>query len=55
MARSFSINVVAEGVENHAQLKQLQELGCREAQGYLLGAPMGIEQLRSHLEERVSL
>jgi diguanylate cyclase (GGDEF)-like protein len=31
--------VIAEGVENLAQLNRLRELGCGYAQGYLLGRP----------------
>ena len=49
MADSFGINVVAEGVEEAHQLDALQKLGCREAQGYLLGVPMTIEQLQRHV------
>lgn len=37
MSRSLRIDVTAEGVENLSQLLFLQEHGCHEAQGYLLG------------------
>jgi EAL domain-containing protein (putative c-di-GMP-specific phosphodiesterase class I) len=37
MSRSLRIDVTAEGVENISQLMFLQEHGCHEAQGYLLG------------------
>ena len=40
MAGSLGLDVVAEGVETRAQLEQLKELGCSNAQGYLLGRPM---------------
>jgi len=32
--------VLAEGVETSAQLERLREVGCRFAQGYLLGRPV---------------
>jgi EAL domain-containing protein (putative c-di-GMP-specific phosphodiesterase class I) len=35
--------VVAEGVENLAQLAVLQELGCRYAQGFLFARPGDFE------------
>jgi diguanylate cyclase (GGDEF)-like protein len=35
IARKLDIRVVAEGVETEEQAKQLQELGCRLAQGFL--------------------
>ena len=40
LAHSLSVNVLAEGVEDAAQLEILRSLGCDEAQGYFLGRPM---------------
>ncbi len=40
LAHSLGLNVLAEGVENVAQLEILRALGCDEAQGYFLGRPM---------------
>jgi diguanylate cyclase (GGDEF)-like protein len=40
MASALGMTVVAEGVETPAQLGLLRELGCHQAQGYLLGRPV---------------
>ncbi|MFC5861177.1 putative bifunctional diguanylate cyclase/phosphodiesterase [Acidicapsa dinghuensis] len=43
MARALKLRVVTEGVETTEQLSILRELGCDEAQGYLLGRPESAE------------
>ena len=40
MGRNLNMDVVAEGVEDEAQLNFLQALGCTYAQGLLFGDPM---------------
>jgi EAL domain-containing protein (putative c-di-GMP-specific phosphodiesterase class I) len=40
MAHRLDLNVVAEGVENEAQLEFLGENECDEVQGYLFGRPI---------------
>ena len=40
MAKGLDLNVVAEGVESHAQLDYLREIDCCEAQGFLFGKPL---------------
>jgi EAL domain-containing protein (putative c-di-GMP-specific phosphodiesterase class I) len=47
MARSLGLQVIAEGVETEAQRQTLQELGCDQFQGYLLGRPMPIERFEA--------
>lgn len=39
LGKSMSIPVLAEGVETMTQLRMLEEEGCHQAQGYLLGKP----------------
>ena len=43
MGRNLNMDVVAEGVEEEAQLVFLQEHGCTYAQGLLFGDPMSSE------------
>ncbi|RYF38357.1 MAG: EAL domain-containing protein, partial [Comamonadaceae bacterium] len=40
LAHALSIEVVAEGVETHEQLRTLRELGCDVLQGYAIARPM---------------
>jgi diguanylate cyclase (GGDEF)-like protein len=44
LARSFGLQVVAEGVENRETMEALRELGCDIAQGYYLARPMPHEE-----------
>ncbi|MEZ5420540.1 MAG: EAL domain-containing protein [Vicinamibacterales bacterium] len=45
VARSLSMDVVAEGVERAAQRDALLDLGCTVMQGYLFGRPVPVDQL----------
>lgn len=40
LAKSLSLVVVAEGIENSEQLEFAREIGCDSVQGFWLGAPM---------------
>ncbi len=44
LGEGLKIRVIAEGVETEAQLEAVRELGCEEAQGFLLGRPMPFDQ-----------
>ena len=46
---SLAIDVIAEGIETAAQLQALHTLGCRYAQGYLLGRPQPISGIADNL------
>ena len=39
LARTLGLTTVAEGVEDEANLRVLQELGCDEAQGFFFARP----------------
>ncbi|MFN7784531.1 MAG: EAL domain-containing protein, partial [Lysobacterales bacterium] len=45
MAHGLGADVVVEGIETEAQLDVLHELGCRYAQGWLVGRPLSREEL----------
>jgi diguanylate cyclase (GGDEF)-like protein len=44
IANSLGLDAVAEGIETAAQRAELQRLGCRAGQGYLLSAPLTAEE-----------
>jgi EAL domain-containing protein (putative c-di-GMP-specific phosphodiesterase class I) len=52
MCRALGLTVVAEGVETDAQLRELRQLGCERAQGYLLCHPRPAEEITEFLYER---
>jgi diguanylate cyclase len=47
LARAFGMKVVAEGVEDVAQLDALLAMGVDSMQGFLLGKPQDGDELRS--------
>ena len=49
LAKSLSLPVVAEGVENQAQRDFLLQQGCELAQGYLYSAPQPADKLLHYL------
>jgi diguanylate cyclase len=55
MAKGLDLKVVAEGVENHDQLRFLTLQGCDHAQGYLLAKPMSEQVYRAYLQDLQAL
>jgi EAL domain-containing protein (putative c-di-GMP-specific phosphodiesterase class I) len=45
------LTVVAEGVEELAQLQELAALGCDKAQGFLVSRPLSIDALERFLRD----
>jgi EAL domain-containing protein (putative c-di-GMP-specific phosphodiesterase class I) len=53
LAQNLNMEVVAEGVETHDQLVQLQALDCNLAQGYLFSQPLPCAAAESMLMTQV--
>lgn len=51
MARALSLDAIAEGVENEAQLSELRRLGCDYAQGHLFSRPLAANKVTALLRE----
>ena len=51
IARSIGVKVVAEGVENEAQLKLLAAKGCDEVQGFFLSPPVSEAELGVFMDQ----
>jgi diguanylate cyclase (GGDEF)-like protein len=52
LGHSLGLKVVAEGVEDEAGMKLLQQLGCDQAQGYFISKPVSVPQLEAWLLQR---
>ena len=51
LAHNLGLEVVAEGVETHAQMEVLQELGCDIVQGFLVAEPIDGRKLADWTKE----
>src|SRR6185295_1927096 len=54
MALGLKLKIVAEGVENLAQLNYLRSLGCHTVQGYLFGQAMPLDDVMARLGDDLS-
>ena len=52
LAHNLGLVVIAEGVEDAAQLRLLEQKGCDQVQGYLLSQPVPAEELERLLREQ---
>ena len=52
LGHTFGLKVVAEGVEDLDQIKQLQQLGCDLAQGYFFSPPVDVQDASGLLLRR---
>jgi diguanylate cyclase (GGDEF)-like protein len=50
LAKSFSLNMVAEGIEDNKTMEALRELGVQRAQGYYISKPMPEEEFLTWAE-----
>ncbi len=53
MVQNLELKVVAEGVENRAQLQLLKKYRCDYAQGYFFARPLNETQLEEFLRQKV--
>ena len=53
LARNLGLEVVAEGVETEAALRDLADLSCDVAQGYFVSRPLPADELDAWLRARV--
>lgn len=49
MAHELELNVIVEGVETHEQLEYVKNIGCSIIQGFFLGRPLPIDEIRKLL------
>ena len=49
LGKALQIRVIAEGVEERAQLRALVAMGCDEVQGYYVAPPMQPQELSDRL------
>jgi EAL domain-containing protein (putative c-di-GMP-specific phosphodiesterase class I) len=54
LGHSLQLTVIAEGVENTAQLALLKEYGCNEAQGYYFSRPVPAIEAETLLSKKLS-
>jgi diguanylate cyclase (GGDEF)-like protein len=54
LAKSLRLSVVAEGVENIAQLYKLREFGCDMGQGYLFAPPLPADKAEKLLQYKIN-
>src|SRR5258708_7038993 len=52
MAHSLGLKVVAEGVDEESQAKELERLGCDQMQGYLFSKPVDFDAITVLLGKR---
>ncbi len=51
LAHNFGLTVVAEGVEEKAQVEKLTEMGCDVLQGYLFGEPVPAAEFQKMIDK----
>ena len=54
LAKNLGLDIIAEGVEEHAQLEKLKEYNCDLIQGYLLSRPIPANEFEEFLAKGVS-
>ena len=55
LGHAIDVSIVAEGVENQAELDALRRIGADQVQGYLVSRPLDTASLQQWLEEPMAL
>jgi EAL domain-containing protein (putative c-di-GMP-specific phosphodiesterase class I) len=55
LAHSLNLKLVAEGVEDQAQVDFLENQGCHELQGFFFGRPVSAQELEASLRNAAAL
>jgi EAL domain-containing protein (putative c-di-GMP-specific phosphodiesterase class I) len=50
VARSLDMTVVAEGVENEAELAEMRQRGCHQFQGFLLSRALPLDEVTRRID-----
>lgn len=53
LGKSLRLHIVAEGVEEQAEMDILATCGCNEFQGYLISRPMQVAAVNAYLQEKL--
>ena len=51
LSQNMGLEVSAEGIENHAQMDYLEDLGCHVYQGYLFSKPLSLQKFESFAQQ----
>lgn len=51
LAQTLDLKVCAKGIENIDQFEFMEQLGCFKGQGFMIGKPMGLEDMIVYLDK----
>jgi len=50
LAKTFDLDVIAEGIETQEDSDAMTRVGCIDGQGFLFGKPLTVEDAIAHLK-----
>ena len=54
LAKTLSLEIIAEGIETKEQFRKLRRLGCQYGQGYLFSRPLPVGEIETMLQDKIS-